>query len=147
MSDLLLPDSRIVEFLKEHHVATIAIGNGADLWCWHAFYTYLQEENVMLFTSETKTRHIKMVLEGNSHVTGGVALETEKIGTIRGAQFRATIEPCEGSLLNEYRLKYLRRFPYAILKGGDLWLLRLYEIKFTDNRLGFGKKIIFQSSL
>jgi len=36
---------------------------------------------------------------------------------------------------------YLARFPYAILKPAPFWAIELHAVKFTDNRLGFGKKL------
>ncbi|MFA6335269.1 MAG: hypothetical protein WCX48_06900 [Bacteroidales bacterium] len=140
---------QIVEFIKEHHVLTLAAANGSDIWCSHAFYAFVEEELLFVITSEEKTRHIQLAIESglyavepDSHtVAGAIALETEKVGMIRGLQFKAQISKCDDSYLNSYRLRYLKRFPYAILKGGDLWLLRLVEVKYTDNRLGFGKKM------
>ena len=35
------------------------------------------------------------------------------------------------------------RFPVAALMDTRLWILKLTHIKMTDNRLGFGKKIIW----
>ncbi|MEN6619602.1 MAG: hypothetical protein ABFC28_08970 [Rikenellaceae bacterium] len=132
----------ITEFIKEHHVLTLAVASGSDIWCSHAFYEFLDDELLFIITSEEKTRHIQLATASDSGtVAGAIALETEKIGLIRGLQFKAQIIKSEESLLGRYRLKYLRRFPYAILKGGDLWLLKLTEAKYTDNRLGFGKKL------
>ena len=138
-------DSRIIEFIKEHHLAALAATDGTEIWSWHAFYVLLEEEMSFVITSEEKTRHIGIFRQGQSDiVTGAIGLETEQIGLIRGVQFNARMELCAESYVNRYRLSYLRRFPYAILKGGDLWILRITEIKFTDNRLGFGKKIIWK---
>lgn len=140
-----LPDSRVAEFIKEHHLATLSVTDGKDIWSWHAFYHYNQDEALFTFTSEDKTRHIKMFNNcSNRVVSGAIGLETEKIGVIRGVQFCAVMERCDGSLLNKNRLSYLKRFPYAILKGGDLWTLTVTEMKFTDNRLGFGTKILWE---
>lgn len=134
-----LPD-RIIRFLGEHHLLTMAASDVSDIWCSHAFYVFLEEEAAFLITSEDHTRHIKLAQKSNV-VAGGVALETDKIGEIRGLQFKAQMEICDDSLLGPYKMKYLKRFPYAILKGGDLWKLSITEAKLTDNRLGFGKKI------
>ncbi len=144
---------KIVDFIKEHHVLTLAVAGDSDIWCSHAFYEFLEDELTFIFTSEDKTRHIQILQnsEPNSQngksqiVAGAIALETETIGLIRGLQFKAVISKCEESYLNRYRFAYLKRFPYAVLKGGDLWLLRLTEAKYTDNRLGFGKKINWQA--
>jgi hypothetical protein len=138
-------DNRIVEFIKEHHLAALAATDGTEIWSWHAFYVFLEEESAFVITSEEKTRHIGIFRQGKSDIiTGAIGLETEQIGLIRGVQFNARMELCTESYVNRYRLSYLRRFPYAILKGGDLWILRITELKFTDNRLGFGKKIIWK---
>jgi len=140
-------DQRITEFINDHHVAAFTVYDGKDIWSWHAFYVYLEEENLFVITSETKTRHMKMVLNGgNSLVAGAIALETETIGLIRGVQFSAVMEICNDTYINKYRLRYLKRFPYAVLVGGHLWTLKVTEFKFTDNRLGFGKKLLWKAS-
>ena len=140
-------DKRIAHFIQEHHVAAFTVSDGKDIWSWHAFYVYLEDENLFVITSESKTRHIKMLLNGgNSLVAGAIALETETIGLIRGVQFNAVMEICDGTFLNRYRLRYLKRFPYSVLVGGDLWTLKVTEFKFTDNRLGFGKKLLWKDS-
>lgn len=137
-------DKRVTDFIKEHHLATLTATDGNELWSWHAFYTFLEDEVLFVITSEEKTRHIQLFIKGkNPIVSGAIGLETEVIGLIRGVQFNAVMEKIEDSLINRYRLSYLKRFPYAILKGGDLWVLKVSEMKFTDNRLGFGKKILW----
>ena len=119
-------DKRVVEFINEHHVITLTVSDGKGIWSWHAFYIYLAEENLFVITSESKTRHIKMFLDGsNSVVAGAIALETETVGLLRGVQLNAVMEICSGSFLNKYRLRYLKRFPYAALVPGDLWTLKV----------------------
>ena len=49
-----------------------------------------------------------------------------------------------GEELSRAKKIYLRRFPYAALAEVHLWVIRLDYIKLTDNRLGFGKKIIWE---
>ncbi len=39
--------------------------------------------------------------------------------------------------------KTRRRFPVARMLSAPVWEIRLDEIKFTDNTLGFGKKMIW----
>jgi len=132
--------ANMVKFIGEHHLLTLAATDGDDLWCSHAFYVYLEEENAFLITSEERTRHIRLASK-DGIVAGAIALETKRVGEIRGIQFRSSLERCDDSIFGAYKLKYLRKYPYAIFKGGDLWLLKLKEAKYTDNRLGFGKKI------
>jgi hypothetical protein len=68
-----------------------------------------------------------------------------RVGRIRGAQFTGTITEPEGDELARARKIYLRRFPYAALADLHLWVIILDYIKLTDNRLGFGKKIIWST--
>ncbi|MFA5714103.1 MAG: hypothetical protein WC960_08040 [Bacteroidales bacterium] len=138
-------DKRVSEFIKEHHVVALSVTDGLDLWSWHAFYSFIEEEMLLVITSEEKTRHIQLFEKSKSPcVSGAIALETEIIGILRGVQFKAEMERVRDSYINRYRLSYLKRFPYAVLKGGDLWILKIIQLKFTDNRLGFGKKIIWE---
>lgn len=137
-------DSRIVDFIGEHHVLTVACASReGELWCANAFYVFDKEEEGFIITSEAKTLHAQLFLE-NPQVTGSVVLETEEIGKIRGLQFAGTVSRCDGGLFDRSRLLYLKRFPYAVFKGGEVWLIRLNRLKYTDNRLGFGKKLLWE---
>jgi hypothetical protein len=145
-------DQRILDFIAEHHVLTVACataargalseGAAAEVWCANAFYVFDPEAEGFIITSEERTRHAQMFLE-NAHVAGTVVLETEEIGKIRGLQFTGTVRRCDGGLFDRCRLKYLKRFPYAVFKGGEVWLIALDSLKYTDNRLGFGKKLLW----
>ncbi len=137
-------DQRILDFIGEHHVLTVACASKeGDLWCANAFYVFDEQEEGFIITSEEKTHHAQLFLE-NPVVTGSVVLETEEIGIIRGLQFTGTVRRCDGGLFDRCRLKYLRRFPYAVFKGGEVWLITLDRAKYTDNRLGFGKKLLWK---
>lgn len=137
-------DPRTLDFIGEHHVLTVACcaPEGAP-WCANAFYVFDPQEQGFIITSEEKTLHAQLFLN-NPQVAGSVVLETEQIGKIRGLQFTGTVERCDGGLFDRCRLKYLKRFPYAVFKGGEVWLIRLDSLKLTDNRLGFGKKLLWR---
>ena len=42
----------MVGFLREHHVMTVAVSAADDIWCSHAFYVFLEDENAFLIISE-----------------------------------------------------------------------------------------------
>ena len=136
-------DKRIIKFLKKHHVLTISTSTGNTPWCASCFYVFLEDENALVFTSDLKTRHGQEFIK-NPIVSGTVALETKIIGKIRGVQFSGIISEPSGRLLDTARSSYLKRFPVAMLMETRLWIVELTYIKFTDNRLGFGKKIIWE---
>ena len=135
-------DKRIIKFIKKHHVLTIATSVNDEPWCATCFYVYLEEENAFVFTTDLKTRHGQEFLK-NGRVSGAVALETIIIGKIRGIQFSGIVSEPEGDLADKAQKAYIRRFPVAMLMDTHLWVVTLTHIKFTDNRLGFGKKLIW----
>jgi len=54
------------------------------------------------------------------------------------------MEVPEGDLAEKAKVAYLKRFPVAILMKTNLWVVKVRYIKMTDNRLGFGKKLIWE---
>ncbi len=136
-------DERIKKFFRKHHVLTIATSTDDGAWCANCFYVWLEEENSLVFTTGTETRHGKEFLVNNI-VAGSVVLETRIIGMIRGIQFRGIVTEPEGDLAATARNAYLRRFPVAMLMDTHLWVVQLIYIKMTDNRLGFGKKLMWE---
>lgn len=142
-----LPQERITGFIGEHHILTLAISRDNIPWCATCFYAYMQAENCFVFTSGPETRHIRDVVDGgNFTVAGAIALETRIVGKIRGIQFTGTISSLEETSAKLYKSAYLKRFPIARLAPElHLWLLKPSFIKMTDNRLGFGKKLLWPS--
>lgn len=135
-------DERIIKFLRKHHVLSVATTVNNEPWCASCFYVYLENENSLVFTTGGDTRHGKE-FGLNTHVAGTVVLETIVIGKIRGIQFQGNVSEPEGELLTKAKKAYLMRFPVAALMDTWLWVVKLNYIKMTDNRLGFGKKLIW----
>ena len=136
------PDQKIITFLKKHHVMTLATSVDLQPWCANCFYVYLEEENAIVFTTDTDTRHGKEFLK-NPLVAGSVVLETMRLGKIQGIQFQGVVSEPEGEMLSKAKWAYLKKFPPAVLMDTHLWIVKLTLIKMTDNRLGFGKKILW----
>lgn len=136
-------DRRIVRFFRKHHVLTIATSWDGLPWCANCFYACIEDENSLVFTTDTETRHGKEFLL-NPEVAGTVVLETMVIGKIRGIQFRGIVSEPSDVLADKARNAYLKRFPYAALLKTRLWVVRMTYIKMTDNRFGFGKKLIWE---
>ena len=121
---------------------TIATTAENEPWCANCFYVYLEEENALVFTTDADTRHGEEFLK-NPLVAGSVVLETIVIGKIQGIQFQGLVSEPEGDMLSKAKWAYLKRFPPAVLMDTNLWMVKLTLIKLTDNRLGFGKKLIW----
>jgi hypothetical protein len=138
-------ENRIIRFFRKHHVLTIATTVSNEPWCANCFYVYLEEENSLVFTTDMETRHGQEFIK-NTLVAGTVVLETSIIGKIRGIQFQGIISEPRDILLHKAKSAYLKRFPVAVLMDTHLWVVELTHIKMTDNRLGFGKKVIWKKA-
>jgi uncharacterized protein YhbP (UPF0306 family) len=139
-------DTRIIEFINEHHVLTMATSVDDEPWCANCFYVYLEDENMFVFTSDFDTKHIKDTAH-NIFLAGSIVLETSIIGKIQGIQWQGIISQLHGDLLDKAKKRYTKKFPVAMLMKTTLWGVDLNQIKFTDNRLGFGKKLIWKKDL
>ena len=73
-------DSTIIKFFRKHHVLTIATTVENEPWCANCFYVYLEEENSLVFTTDTGTRHGEEFIK-NPLVAGSVVLETGECPT------------------------------------------------------------------
>jgi uncharacterized protein len=136
-------DERIIRFFKKHHVLTIATSVNDEPWCANCFYVFIEKENSLVFTTDPETRHGKEFLK-NKFIAGAVVLETAVIGKIKGIQFQGIVSEPEGDLSERVKRAYLKRFPVAMLMDTHLWIVELTHIKMTDNRLGFGKKLVWK---
>lgn len=134
---------RIKSLFRRHHLLSIATVSEQGPWCASCFYAWNEENNTLVITTDPATRH-GTEFRSNPQVAGTIALETMRVGRIRGAQFTGTITEPAGEDLQRARRVYLKRFPYAALTDLHLWIIRFNYIKLTDNRMGFGKKIIWE---
>ena len=137
------PDPKIISFLKKHHVLTLATVSDGQPWTSNCFYAFMEDSMSFVFTSGHETRHIQEVTQ-NPKVAGNVVLETSIIGKIQGVQFSGTLELAANEKLVAAEKIYLKRFPFAALMDTTLWILQIDYLKMTDNRLGFGKKLIWE---
>lgn len=141
-----LPEKRIVEFINDHHVLTLATCFNEEPWCANCFYVYLKEENTLVFTSDFNTRHIQQASH-NIYVAGTIVLETTIVGKVQGVQFQGIISQPQGKFYDKAKRAYLKRFPVAMLMDTHIWVVDITYLKMTDNRLGFGKKLIWSKDV
>ena len=131
-------DRKIVRFLKRHHVMTLAVDGP---WCAAVFYAFDAVREVFVYASEHTTLHAQRALQ-NPVVSGSIVLQTRVVGRLQGVQLRGETRPVGQTWARE---TYLKRFPFAAAAHLDLWVLEPTHIKFTDNTLGFGKKLIWEN--
>ena len=134
-------DERFIKFIKRHHVLTLATVNSEGMpYVANCFYAYDSKRNCLAFTSDTSTRH-GAEMEANSNVAISIVLETRIVGRVQGLQIEGNAERGD----DEARKCYIKRFPYAAAAALEIWMVHPSMMKLTDNTLGFGKKLIWQS--
>lgn len=131
---------KIDKFLQVHHVLCLATSSCDDFSVCNLFYAFDKELHSFVIASSLETQHIKNILQ-NSSIAGSVVLETKSVGKIQGLQFKGEFIALKNESLKKL---YFKKFPYALAMNPDLWQIKINYFKFTDNRLGFGKKIILK---
>ena len=116
----------IGRWLSKQHVVTWCVSREDELWCANAFYVYDPDTVAFYLLSEEHPRHGQM---------------TKTVALIRGVQFKGEIRRLSGDEEARMRQRYVKRFPVARMLSAPVWEIRPDEIKFTDNTLGFGKKL------
>ena len=133
--------AKIESFIDEHHVLSLASKGDEDLSVCSLFYAFDLKTMSFIVASSDDTQHIKNINQ-NQNIAGNILLETKTVGKIQGLQFKGKF-----FLLDDLKLKkkYFKTFPYAVAIKPKLWQIKVSCFKMTDNRLGFGKKIICQN--
>ncbi|BCA38018.1 YhbP family protein [Kluyvera ascorbata] len=130
----------ISRWLAKQHVVSWCVAKEGELWCANAFYVYDPQRVAFYLLSEETTRHGQMTGQ-RAPVAGTINGQPKTVALIRGVQFKGEIRLLSGEEAEEKRALYVKRFPVARMLSAPVWELRLDELKFTDNTLGFGKKL------
>ena len=140
-------DKRIQEFIEQHHVLVLATCADGQPYCCDCFFAYKSENNTFIIKTDAEnTRHMKETAQNNK-VAASIVLETKEIGKLQGLQICAKAVIPEGDNLSQAKKTYLKHYPYAIAVPGTYVVLEPEYYKLTDNRLGFGKKLIWNRQL
>jgi len=137
-----MPLDKIESFLDNHHVLSLATSYDGEISVCSLFYVFLKDEHSFIVASSDETTHINHI-KNNKNIAGNIVLETKIVGKIQGVQFRGKFLLLENHQLKDY---YFKAFSYAKILSPKLWQIKVNYFKMTDNRLGFGKKIIWEDS-
>jgi hypothetical protein len=129
----------ITLFLNEHHLLNLATSHQNIPQISSAFYVFDEVSVSFIIASSHETEHIQNIVQ-NPYVAVSVALETDSVGKIQGLQCKAQMVEVNNAA---FMKTYLKKFPYASMMKPTLWQIKILQMKFTDNRLGFGKKLMW----
>lgn len=134
-------DKKIITFIKKHHLLTLCTSQQNKPYAANCFFAFIEEKPCFVIATDENTKHGTEALL-NPLVAGTVALETAMVGKIQGIQFTGLFRLANG----EEKIAYFKKFPFALAMNPTLWSIDIDYIKFTDNTLGFGKKLEFFAS-
>ncbi|PWG82500.1 pyridoxamine 5'-phosphate oxidase family protein [Pararcticibacter amylolyticus] len=144
LSPAMEVDKRIVAFLQSQTVLTLATCTDGIPYCATCFYAYSEKYNSLIFKSSPETLHVVQGLE-NDKVAGSVLPDKLITGKVKGIQFSGSFVRATDPELPDLQKVYYKKYPFAMAIGGELWAVKLTRIKFTDNTLGFGKKLLWEA--
>lgn len=130
----------ILDHLRDHHVLGLCVVDAEGPWAASCFYAFDAAAMVLVVLTSATTRHGRSMAVA-PEVAGTIAGQPERIVDIRGIQFRASAQMLEGEPRRAALDLYRARHPAARLMRSDVWALTLREVKYTDNKLVFGRKI------
>lgn len=151
---------RVLSFLAEHHVVSLATAAGGEVWAASVFYA--SDDLDLVFVSSPQSRHGQHIA-ASDRVAGTIDTQQVDWREIRGVQLEGEVAPARGADLDRALEVYLRRFPWVadFLAPGDddpaaagavpmavdgrevavdLYRLRPSRVLLIDNRLGFGHR-------
>ncbi|EAK2176620.1 hypothetical protein ACX6CC_000776 [Campylobacter coli] len=131
-------DERILEFIKNEQLLSWAMSDEKGVHIANAFYVFDEKNLAFIIASHEDTKHIKLASK-NPSIALNIAKES-KIAFLKGIQAKAKFK----SASKEQIKIYFSKFPFAKLdKSAKIYALELDWLKFTNNALGFGKKLEF----
>ncbi len=139
-------DNRIIKFLSSRQVMSLATRYGDGTWSANLFYVFDFQRNRLIFTSSAESLHI---VQGQRYAEVSCAIvgRSRVVSRLRGAQIVGVLRSTQN---RDEEFKYCKqvfskRFPLYSTKLKEMWYVEIRSVKYTDNRLGFGTKIIFSS--
>lgn len=131
----------IVEFIEKQRSCTLCcVDEVGKPYCFSCFYVFNPDHGLLYFKSSGKSRHGTILLN-NPVVAGSILPDKLNVLLIKGIQFEGIVLPGNHFLADQASTYYYKKIPAALTMAGDIWIVRIDNIKMTDNTLGFGKKI------
>jgi len=137
-------DKRIAAFIEKQKTASVCcLDDAGNPYCFSVFFVFDEERQQLYFKSSANSKHAQF-LSKNIHIAGTILPDKLNLLAIRGVQFTGFIKRDQSSPAETSRDEYHKHIPLAFTMPGEVWTIQLETVKFTDNSLGFGKKIFWR---
>jgi len=136
----------IVKFIEKQRSCTLCcVDENGKPYCFSCLYVFNAEHGLLYFKSSSKSKHCSILLK-NPFVAGSILPNKLNVLMIKGIQFEGMVLPTNHFLSEQAAAYYYKKNPAAVAINGDIWIVKIDNIKMTDNTLGFGKKITWSSN-
>ena len=132
-------NTEIPDLITSNKTATICCSLNDKPYCFNCFYSFLEEENCIVFKSSESTKHIKILSE-NNQIAGTIIPPEISMAKIVGIQFEGILVEKDTIGLKATKSYYLR-YPFAVTVPGKLWIIELHAIKYTNTTNGIKHKL------
>ena len=112
-------------------------------YCFTCFYAVDLEKGLLYFKSSPDSNHAGFLLQ-NQSVAGTILPDKLNKLQVKGIQLEGQVLAFDHPSAKSAALQYYKTNPMAVAMPGEVWTVQLNRIKYTDNTLGFGKKIIWE---
>ena len=131
----------IARFFEQQTCATICCtGDKGNPYCFSCYYVFNKEKGVLYFKSSAEAHH-SALLKNNPGIAGTVLPDKLNKLITRGVQLQGEVLEHLHPMAKDAYLRYHKKYPLALAIKGDVFTIQLNDIKLTDSKLGFGKKI------
>lgn len=131
----------ITRFLEQQTCATICcMDENGSPYCFSCYYVFSKENDVLYFKSSMDAYHSSLL--ANNPIVAGTILP-DKLNKLitRGIQLQGEILQQFHPMAKDALMWYHKKHLMALAMKGEVFTIRIDNIKMTDSKLGFGKKL------
>lgn len=140
-------NEKIAAYISKQTCGNLAcVDEQGNSWCFSFFYSFDEEAGLLYYKSSTDTRH-SIIIHTNPKVSGTILPDKLNFLAIKGIQFEGVVLSADDPMAVNASAHYHQKHPMALAMAGQVWTIRLDHLKFTDNSLGFGKKLNWNRSM
>lgn len=135
---------RIWSFVDDQTVLNFATSSNDIPWCASCYYAFDKKFKLLIFKTDMDSQHMQEAM-AQLHVAGTILPDKAKKGIVKGIQYQGKMVVDNDELMERGKKKYYKKFPFARAMDGSIVVIKLSLAKLTDNKLGFGKRLLWKS--
>lgn len=134
----------IWDFIEANHVIGITTVLDEEMWSASLFYVPDPKKGCVWVMTDENTIHGSL-MSSNPRISGTISTQESHIHLLKGIQFSGEIAMLKsGPDYKDGLWLYQQKFPVALVHKKPLWKLSFTKIKYTNNALGFGTKLLWE---